>query len=160
MRNMGGGKKKLTLKQMKRRGEKKERKESESKGFTTFPFLTVALNSAIFGPPRVGFPPHSISAFAAPSFTRISLCSIMAIPIAVVPVPHEGSICPIGIFNGKTARASPRCSGCKSYKQRAGDVLYNCASDSEDIFVSVCRADSFISSKWKSSKCKDLPQFD
>jgi len=35
MRNMGGGKKKLTLKQMKRRGEKKERKESESKGFTT-----------------------------------------------------------------------------------------------------------------------------
>jgi small subunit ribosomal protein S25e len=35
MTNMGGGKKKLTLKQMKRRGVKKERKESGSKGFTT-----------------------------------------------------------------------------------------------------------------------------
>ncbi len=35
MRNMGGGKKKPTLKQMKRKGEKKERKESGAKASTT-----------------------------------------------------------------------------------------------------------------------------
>ncbi len=35
MRNMGGGKKKQSLKQMKDTGKKKERKESKSKGSTT-----------------------------------------------------------------------------------------------------------------------------